>query len=97
MLTYPRRAYHEWGYRIDDRVLELRHGVWFKVIELLPLSRLQHVDLHRGPLERWLGLASLILYTAGTHNASLTIPGLPAAQALLLRDRLVEIGAQNAT
>lgn len=97
VFTYPPRAYREWGYRIDQRVLELRHGVWFKELELLPLARLQHVDLHRGPVERWLGLASLVLYTAGTHNASLTIPGLPAAVALQLRDRLVEIGAKNAS
>src|SRR5688500_16806990 len=67
----PGRAYRAWGYRIDDRVLELRSGVVFQVSQLLPLARLQHVDLRRGPLERSLGLASLALHTAGTREATL--------------------------
>jgi membrane protein YdbS with pleckstrin-like domain len=93
---YPSRAYRAWGYRMDERVLETRHGVWFKVIQLLPLSRLQHVDLHRGPLERWLDLASLVLHTAGTHEASIVIPGLEAEEAGRLRDQLVAAGGDDA-
>jgi membrane protein YdbS with pleckstrin-like domain len=86
---YPARSYRAWGYRIDARVLETREGVWFQVVKLLPLSRLQHVDLQRGPLERAHGLASLVLHTAGTHEATLVIPGLDAAEAARLRDCLV--------
>jgi membrane protein YdbS with pleckstrin-like domain len=89
---YPARAYRAWSYRIDERVLETHHGIWFRVIQLLPLSRLQHVDLHRGPLERSLGLATLILHTAGTHHAMLTVPGLAAEEAVRLRDHLVAAG-----
>jgi uncharacterized protein len=89
---YPARAYRAWGYRIDEKVLETHHGIWFRVIQLLPLSRLQHVDLHRGPLERSFGLSTLILHTAGTQHAILTIPGLAAEQAVRLRDHLVAAG-----
>jgi membrane protein YdbS with pleckstrin-like domain len=95
-LWYPPRAYRAWGYRIDGKVLETRSGVWFQWIQLLPLSRLQHVDLYQGPLERYFGLASLVLHTAGTHNASLTIPGLAADQARRLRDHLVTLGGDDA-
>lgn len=93
---YPPRAYRAWSYRVDDRVLETRSGIWFRVIKLLPLSRLQHVDLHRGPLERANGLASLVLHTAGTHEATLVIPGLAAEDAARLRDRLVAAGGDDA-
>ena len=89
---YPARAYRAWGYRIDEKVLETHRGIWFRVIQLLPLSRLQHVDLHRGPIERSFGLATLILHTAGTHHAMLTIPGLDAEDAVRLRDHLVAAG-----
>jgi uncharacterized protein len=92
---YPRRAYEAWGYRVDDKVFEARSGIFFRVIQLLPLSRLQHVDLHRGPLERAHVLASLVLYTAGTHAAILVIPGLDADEAARLRDHLVEIGGDD--
>jgi hypothetical protein len=93
---YPPRAYHAWGYRIDAKVLETRSGVWFRVVKLLPLSRLQHVDLHRGPLERAHGLASLVLHTAGTHEATVVIPGLDADEAVRFRDRLVAAGGDDA-
>jgi membrane protein YdbS with pleckstrin-like domain len=91
----PARLYRSWGYRIDEKVLETRSGLLFHVARLLPLSRLQHVDLHRGPLERAYGLASLILHTAGTHEATITIPGLDAEEAARLRDRLIEAGGDD--
>lgn len=92
----PPRLYKSWSYRIDDRVLETRSGLLFQVSRLLPLNRLQHVDLHRGPLERMFGLTSLILHTAGTHSASITIPGLDRETASRLRDHLIEIGGDDA-
>ncbi len=93
---YPERAYRAWGYRIDAKVLETQRGIVFRVTRLLPLTRLQHVDLRRGPFERMFGLASLVLHTAGTHAASLTIPGLEAEEAVRLRNHLVEIGGDDA-
>jgi membrane protein YdbS with pleckstrin-like domain len=92
----PPRVFRAWQWRIDARVLEIRSGLLFQRTRLLPLSRLQHVDLERGPLERRFGLASLVLHTAGTHSASITIPGLDANEAISLRDHLVEIGGNDA-
>jgi len=92
----PRRAYEAWRYRIDDRVLETRSGIIFHRTRLLPLSRVQHVDLDRGPIERRFGLASLALFTAGTHSAKTTIEGLDADEAVALRDHLVAIGGDDA-
>ncbi|MGH9843731.1 MAG: PH domain-containing protein [Blastocatellia bacterium] len=95
-LWWRGRDYRAWGYRLAERVLEVRNGVLFQRTRLLPLSRLQHVDIQRGPFERRFGLASLVLHTAGTHAASITIPGLDANEAVRLRDHLVEIGGDDA-
>lgn len=95
LFWYPPRAYKAWGYRIDGKVLETRRGIWFRLHQLLPLPRLQHVDLHSGPIERSFGLASLLLHTAGTQHASITIPGLDAREAVRLRDELVAIGGDD--
>lgn len=92
----PPRLYRAWGWRIDERVLETRSGLLFQRRRLLPLNRLQHVDLQRGPIERLYGLSSLVLHTAGTHSANLTIPGLDAEEAVRLRDHLVEVGGDDA-
>jgi membrane protein YdbS with pleckstrin-like domain len=93
---YPPRLYHSWGYRIDAKVLETRSGRVFQRARLLPLSRLQHVDIERGPLERMYGLAALVLHTAGTQSANIRIPGLEASEATRLRDHLIEIGGDDA-
>lgn len=95
-LTVPPRRYRNWGYRLDDKVLETRSGKMFQVLRLLPLNRLQHVDLQRGPVERLFGLARLQLHTAGTHDATITIPGLAADVATQLRDQLVARGGEDA-
>lgn len=93
---HPPRYYRSWGWRIDAKVLEIRSGRMVERTRLVPLVRLQHVDLQRGPLERLFGLASLIIYTAGTHAATTTIPGLEASEAARLRDHLAEIGGDDA-
>jgi hypothetical protein len=54
------------------------------------------VDLHSGPIQRSLGLASLILHTAGTHHATIMIPGLDTVEAARLRDQLVAVGGDDA-
>ncbi len=93
---HPPRYYSSWRWRIDAKVLEIRSGRLVESTRLIPLVRLQHVDLQRGPLERMFGLSSLIIHTAGTHAASTTIPGLEAEEAARLRDYLLEIGGDDA-
>jgi membrane protein YdbS with pleckstrin-like domain len=95
LFWYPARSYKSWGYRIDGKVLETKRGIWFRIHQLLPLARLQHVDLHTGPIERSFGLASLLLHTAGTQHASIVVPGLDAREAARLRDELVAIGGDD--
>ena len=95
LVWHQQRIYRGWGYRLDGKVLEIRHGIWFRQLQLLPLARLQHVDLHNGPIERSLGLASLLFHTAGTHEATLVIPGLDANEAVKLRDHLVLVGGDD--
>ena len=95
VMWHSSRAYQAWSWRIDGYVLETRSGIWFRHARLLPLSRLQHVDLESGPLARRFGLASLVIHTAGTQNASLTIPGLDAAYAARLRNWLIARGGND--
>ncbi len=95
VLFYHPRNYRAWGYRLEERVLLIKRGVWFRSVKLLPLPRLQHVDIKRGPLQRKFGLASLTLHTAGTHAASIELPGLDADEAVRLRDHLVAAGGDD--
>ena len=89
VVWWPRWEHRSWSYRVGENVLELHHGVVWHVAVAIPLSRLQHIDLHRGPLERKWGLAAVQIHTAGTRDASHRIPGLDFAVASALRDQLI--------
>lgn len=77
------------GVALDERGIAIRRGVWFQMETFVPRSRIQHTDINRGPIDRWLGLASLKLYTAGTRLASVQVEGLAHERATELRDALV--------
>lgn len=96
VVVIPSRRYRYWLWRVDGRVIEIRRGRLFRAAHLIPLSRLQHVDLQSDPIERMFGLSTLVLHTAGTHQASLSLSGLATGDAEALRDRLVVLGEDDA-
>jgi uncharacterized protein len=75
-------------WRLDSAGFGLRRGRMWRQETRVPASRVQHLDLRRGPLERRLGLATLVIHTAGTRHSAVTVRGLDAADAERLRDRL---------
>jgi membrane protein YdbS with pleckstrin-like domain len=78
--------------RADD--LLVVSGILFKRLVVVPYGRMQQVDVRRGPIERYLGLATVQLHTAAaTTDAS--IPGLEPAEASRLRDQLASLGEQR--
>lgn len=79
-----RRTY----WKLDTEGFALRRGNWWQVEIRVPISRVQHLDLKRGPLERSLNLSTLVVHTAGTKLAAVSVSGLDAADAEHLRDLL---------
>lgn len=80
--------YRRWRFSLDDDALELRRGVLTHVETTVPYVRVQHVDTRRGPVERGVGLARVVVYTAGSRGADVTVPGLSPDRARDLRDAL---------
>lgn len=87
-LWAPPRRYRAWGYRIDGEELRVRRGVWTQVHTLVPLDHVQHIDVSQGPLERMLGICSLVLHTAGTLHSQIVVPGLTRGDAERMRDEI---------
>jgi membrane protein YdbS with pleckstrin-like domain len=83
-----------WGYLEADDDLVVTGGVLFRRLVAVPYGRMQFVDVQAGPLDQRFGIASVTLHTASTETAA-TIPGLPAAEAARLRDRLTEMGESH--
>lgn len=89
--------YDAWSYDVQDSEVRVRRGVFARTTSLIPLGRIQHVDTRQDLVERWLGLARVVIYTAGIRGAELTIPGLAERDAVALRDRLAAfVGADRA-
>lgn len=76
-------------WRLDDSGLRLRRGRFWRKEILIPRTRVQHLDLERGPLERKLGLSTLVVHTAGTRFHALRQSGFRSEEAQALRDALI--------
>lgn len=87
--TWPAKAYEYASYRLDADGLEIRRGVIWRSIINVPRSRVQHTDVSQGPVERSHGLSTLIVHTAGTANAQVSLSGLSRETAVALRDQLL--------
>jgi membrane protein YdbS with pleckstrin-like domain len=81
-------------YRIDDELIEIQRGVVWRASIAVPRSRVQHLDVTQGPLQRRYGLGVLVIYTAGTEHSQVALDGLSYEVAQTLRDRLLPRDAQ---
>lgn len=88
ILRLPLRRHHARGYVMGDDRLRVVRGVMFHRDTVVPFGRVQHIDVNQGPLERFFGLATLTLHTAGTHNASVHLPGLEEGLAREMRETI---------
>ena len=87
-LLAPGRRFRAWGYGIDAGELQVRHGVWTQVHSVVPLDRIQHIDISQGPIERAFRVCRLIVHTAGTLHSQVTLPGLSREVAEAMRDSI---------
>jgi membrane protein YdbS with pleckstrin-like domain len=74
---------------LDERGLSVQRGLIWRKEVLVPRTRVQHLDLERGPIERRFGLATLVVHTAGTRMNALRQHGFLDADAVALRDALL--------
>ena len=85
-LAYRQFEFTRW--RLDGDGYALRRGRLWQQETFVPKSRVQHIDLQRGPIERRFGLSTLVVHTAGTRQNAVSTAGLDADDAEALRDHL---------
>jgi len=86
----PNRTYRRLRYRLTARLLQVMRGWMVHSDTVVPLVRVQHLDVVRGPLEKLFGTATLVVHTAGTLNSTVTVPGLAPERAAEIRDVIRE-------
>lgn len=88
VIRVPLRRYHARGYDMGEDRLRVVRGILFRSDTVVPFGRIQHIDVNQGPLQRAYGIATLTVHTAGTHNASVHLPGLENSLAMDMREEI---------
>lgn len=78
------------SYALRDLDLHYASGVFFRKTVSQPITRIQHIELKRGPIERKVGLATLQVFSAGGEMHTFQIPGLKVETAEQLRQFILQ-------
>lgn len=79
--------YHTMRYKFSDDGISMSWGILFRREIIVNYARIQDIHLKSNFVERWLGLARILVQTAsGTQSAELAIEGIKEFE--LLRDFL---------
>ena len=73
-------------YAVRENDILFHSGWLIRTLKICPFNRIQNCSVTHGPLERKFGLATLIVYTAGTGGADMRIPGLKGEDAISIKD-----------
>jgi uncharacterized protein len=84
----PGRRYLRLAYALHPSLLQVVRGWLVHIDTIVPLVRVQHIDVTRGPLDKAFGTATLVVHTAGTHNSIVMLPGLAPEKAAAIRDEI---------
>lgn len=87
-LGWPRLRYRYWSFEMRPEELHIQRGVITRVRTVVPLRRIQHLDVSQDILEREFALGRLIIHTAGSRSSDVAVPGLPLEQAERIRDEI---------
>lgn len=77
-------------YTLRELDLHYSSGLFFHKTLSQPITRIQHIELKRGPIERQVGLATLQVFSAGGSTHTFEIPGLPVDVAQKLRHFILQ-------
>nr|WP_296533780.1 PH domain-containing protein [uncultured Actinomyces sp.] len=79
-------------YALAETDFVIRRGVINRSLTMVPYGRIQYVDIHQGPVLRFMGIATIKLLTASAQTDA-TLSGVSVADAVGLRDVLAERGS----
>ncbi len=88
VVVLPVLRVRRWRWEVRDEEVDLRHGAVTEIRTIVPMARVQHVDVRRSPLSKVAGTADLVLHTAAGET---TIPMLREGDATDLRDRIARL------
>lgn len=75
--------YHSMRYKFTDEGISMSWGILFRREVIIQYARIQDIHLRSNVVERWLGLARVLIQTAsGSAAAEMTLEGLTQYEAV---------------
>jgi putative membrane protein len=75
--------YQTMRYKFTDEGISMRWGILFRKEIIIQYARIQDIHIRSNIVERWLGLARILVQTAsGSSGAEMTIEGIKEYEAL---------------
>lgn len=87
MAVVPVLRTRRWRWALRAAELDLRHGAVTERRTIVPISRVQHVELRRTLAGRLTDTVALVVHTAA---GATTIPALSERDAVDVRDRIAD-------
>lgn len=84
------------GFALREHDFVLKEGVLWRELTIVPFNRIQHIESHRSPIERKLGLTTIKLYTAGGSGDDLKLSGVEMHQAEQIKQYILSAITQEA-
>lgn len=83
------KGFHNKFYALRQKDIVYKTGWLWKSTTTAPFTRVQHVSIDQGPIERQFNLSKLRIFTAGGNASDMTIPGLDPETADRLKEFIV--------
>lgn len=83
--AFPKIRWHHWRYEVREEEIELKYGLFVIERVLVPMIRVQHVNMTQGPILKKYHLAEISISTAATVHK---IPALTEEEAEELRMKI---------
>lgn len=84
----PEIEFRQWRFEIREDEVDMLHGIFVRTRQVVPMSRIQHVDTERGPIQRRYGLSTVKFFTAA---GGMQIPQLSTERADAVRDQIATL------
>ncbi len=84
-------------FSLEDKNLVIRSGWLKKEVKIIPLEKIQSVNIEQGPLHQLLNIVKLSIDTAGSQKTEAKIDALHKSMATSLREQLLLKATQQET
>lgn len=80
-LTATIQGFKKKQYALRQHDIIYKCGWLWRSTTIIPFNRVQHAEVHQGPIERLFNLSNLKVYTAGGSSSDLSISGISFEEA----------------